>query len=246
MRNKKLCQKLLEVILNVKISKIEYVKEQVSLTGKPDSKSVRLDVYVSDDAGTVYDVEMQTGNTRNLPKRSRYYQSIIDINLLMKGSGYQSLRKSYVIFICTFDPFGAGRHIYRFGNRCLEDDRIILGDEAIKVFLNPKSDMNDIDADLKNFLTYLADAIACDSFTQELADEVEKIKTDKELEVEYMTLLMLEQEKYEEGLEDGLQKGRREGLLDALVNLVRDGLLSAADAAKRADMSEDAFKNLIK
>ncbi len=114
--------------------------------------------------------------------------------------------------------------------------------------------MNDIDADLKNFLTYLADAIACDSFTQELADEVEKIITDKELEVEYMTLLMLEQEKYEEGLEDGLQKGRREGLLegrregllDALVNLVRDGLLSAADAAKRADMSEDAFKNLIK
>ncbi len=120
--NKKLCQKLLEVILNVKISKIEYVKEQVSLTGKPDSKSVRLDVYVSDDAGTVYDVEMQTGNTRNLPKRSRYYQSIIDINLLMKGSGYQSLRKSYVIFICTFDPFGAGRHIFRFENRCLEDD----------------------------------------------------------------------------------------------------------------------------
>lgn len=53
-----------------------------------EGKSVRLDVYVEDDAGTVYDIEMQVTSNSNLPKRSRYYQSIIDLNSLSKGVKY--------------------------------------------------------------------------------------------------------------------------------------------------------------
>ena len=32
----------------------------------------------------------------------------------------------YIIFICTFDPFSDGRHIYTFENRCLEDLSLAL------------------------------------------------------------------------------------------------------------------------
>jgi hypothetical protein len=45
MRNPILCKKLLEVILNVKIEKIEYPEEEKVIDIAADAKSVRLDVY---------------------------------------------------------------------------------------------------------------------------------------------------------------------------------------------------------
>ena len=36
-------------------------------------KSVRLDIYVEDGKETVYNIEMQTTENKNLSKRTRYY-----------------------------------------------------------------------------------------------------------------------------------------------------------------------------
>ena len=120
MRNPNLCKPLLELVLGVKIRKIEYPELQKVIDARYGSKAVRLDVYVEDEAGTVYDVEIQTTRKKHLPKRMRYYQGIIDLNILEKGDDYSALRKSFVIFICTYDPFGKGRWIYTFENRCRE------------------------------------------------------------------------------------------------------------------------------
>lgn len=46
----------------------------------------------------------------------------------------------------------------------------------------------------------------------------------------------------EKGREEGREEGRAEGRIDTLVSLVKDGLLSLTDAAKRADLSIDEFK----
>ena len=67
------------------------------------SKGIRLDIYVEDDDNTVFNLEMQTTTYKELPKRSRYYQGIIDLNMIEKGESYDILKESYVIFICTFD-----------------------------------------------------------------------------------------------------------------------------------------------
>lgn len=206
MRNKTLCKKLLEVILHIEIKELEYVEEQKAIDEKADAKSVRLDVYVNDDKETVYNIEMQTTNTRNLPKRSRYYQGIIDVSLIKKGEDYRKLNKCFVIFICTFDVFGEGRHIYTFENRCRENMELALGDDTVKVFLNAGSNMDDVDEELGNFLKYLIDGMPQDRFTEDIAEEVKKVKSDKELEVEYMTMLMREMEKYEEGREEGREE----------------------------------------
>lgn len=37
-----------------------------------------------------------------------YCQGMIDLNILEKGEDYRNLKKSYVIFICTFDQYGKG------------------------------------------------------------------------------------------------------------------------------------------
>ena len=73
-----------------------------------DAKSVRLDVYVWDGKGTVYDIEMQVTSAKELPKRTRYYQSMIDLQMIDKGQSYKKLNPSYVIFICRFDIFDTG------------------------------------------------------------------------------------------------------------------------------------------
>lgn len=114
MSEKELCKPLLENILNIKIRDIVYVdyKETIQMTAK--SKGIRLDIYVEDDDNTVFNLEMQTTTYKELPKRSRYYQGIIDLNMIEKGESYDILKESYVIFICTFDFFEKGRSVYEF------------------------------------------------------------------------------------------------------------------------------------
>ena len=80
----------LERILGIKISRIEYPKSQETIDISADAKSVRLDIYVEDGKETVYNIEMQTTENRNLPKRTRYYQGMIDLNILEKGDNYKT------------------------------------------------------------------------------------------------------------------------------------------------------------
>ncbi|MCQ2080531.1 MAG: hypothetical protein MJZ11_02655 [Lachnospiraceae bacterium] len=42
-----------------------------------------------------------------------------------------------------------------------------------------------------------------------------------------------------------ISKGREEGKLQQLIELVKDGLLTIDDAARRAKMSEEKFKGLL-
>ena len=117
MQDPELCRELLQRILpDLKIDHIEYPELQKNIDVDRDARSVRLDVYVKDDEGVVYDIEMQIINTRELPKRSRYYQSMIDLQLIDKGQHYKNLNRSYIIFICQFDLYEKGRHIYTFEN----------------------------------------------------------------------------------------------------------------------------------
>ena len=115
---------------------------------------MRLDVYVEDDKGTLYDIEMQTtdyADPAELPKRTRYYQAMMDMDVLNKGEFYTKLRKTYIIFICTFDPFDRNLSQYTFHETCAEDATLEMGDETTKIFLNSKGRREGIDSDLAAF-----------------------------------------------------------------------------------------------
>ena len=147
MQNPELCRELLQRILpDLKIHRIEYPELLKSIKSDMDARSVRLDVYVMDNREIVYDIEMQIRDTKELPmpKRSRYYQGMMDWQIIDKGEYYKKLNKSYIIFICLFDVYGKGRHRYTFENMCKEDKSISMGDDTAKIFLNAKGTMNDI------------------------------------------------------------------------------------------------------
>ena len=51
---------MLELILDIKIRKVEIAEQQKNVDITYDGKGVRFDVYVDDAENTVYDIEMQT------------------------------------------------------------------------------------------------------------------------------------------------------------------------------------------
>ena len=132
----------------------------------------------------------------------------MDLEMIDKGESYKKLKKSFVIFICPFDLFGKGRHLYSFKNFCEEDKEVLLGDDTAKIFLNTESRMEDISKDLRVFLDYVAGRGVQDSFVQKLAEAVEKAKKNRKWRHEYMTLLMRDQENFEKGIEQGIEQGK--------------------------------------
>ena len=243
MRNQELCRQFLEYVLDIPISRVEYPQYQKVIDISVDARSVRLDIYVEDEAHTVYNVEMQTTKQEFLPKRSRYYQGMIDLNLIEKGEHYRNLKKSFVIFICTFDPFGQGRARYTFENVCMEDNRLHLGDETVKVFINTRGISDEVSPELKSIFAYFnGDSVSAegtsDKFVTELQKEVEKVKKNKEWRLEYMTLQMREMEKYEEGIEKGIR------LTKSVLRLDAEGY-AISDIATELRISEEEVRQIL-
>ena len=232
MRNPELCKEMLERLLDIQIDHIIYQEEQKAIDISKDSKSVRLDVYLKDEKGTVYNIEIQAANKRNLPKRTRYYAGMIDLDAIEKGADYSELPQSFVIFLCTFDAFGKGRWRYTFENMCTEDHDVLLADGTAKIFFNTAGTKGDISEDTKNILKFIADNTAKDDFTQKLAQEIQKIKENKEWQVEYMTLLMREREKYKEGIADGRAEGMAEGEIKGAIQACKNFNLSFQETVR--------------
>ena len=210
MQNKRLCIWLITKLLGIKVKDIIYPEAEKTMEASPTQKGIRLDVYVVTEDGTIIDIEMQTADKSLgwLPKRTRYYQAMIDLNVLGKGKDYIELKKSFVIFICTFDPFPeSDRKMYTFTNLCHEQDGLELGDETVKIFLNTKGTIGEVDEDIDKFLAYVDGKAA----------EVDRLKQHNETKVEYMTLMMELKEQRREGFDEGINKGR----VDTIVNNVR-------------------------
>ncbi len=134
--------------------------------------------------------------------------------MIDKGQSYKKLNPSYVIFICQFDLFHMGRHIYTFESICREDKNISLGDGVVKIFLNADGKMNDVSRELKAFLDYVAGKKSEDAFVNKLEEAVKAAKKNREWRREYMTLLMRDQENIEKGIEKGIR-----GMVSALKEL---------------------------
>lgn len=66
-------------------------------------RSVRLDILAVDEAGRIYNVEVQRSDRGAEAKRARYNSSLIDANVTEPGDAYEKLNETYVIFITEHD-----------------------------------------------------------------------------------------------------------------------------------------------
>lgn len=194
------------------------VSKEKSIVYHPEYKGVRLDVYAKDEKQTRYNVEMQVERKPALGKRSRYYQSQMDMEMLLTGEDYTELPNTYVIFICDFDPFGDGLYRYSTGMVCEETGKSV-SDGVKTIYLNAHGrNREDIPEELLQFLDYVKNTgrtegiSTTDSFVRHLQDSIDKIKQNRGMEERYMLLEeMMRNEKRE-----GNTEGKQEFLLTAL------------------------------
>ena len=180
MEKPELCKHTLELLMDCTIEKLEYLEAEKSLEAKLGSKGIRLDVFIKDSNGNAYDLEMQASDVDKaaLGRRTRYYQSLVDINALKKGQLYSDLTDSVILFVCNFDPYGKNFTHYTFINKCVEDDAVELNDGTLKIMFNTTGDKTNINQDLSNFMEYVNTGVANDEFTNLLDAEVVTLRND--------------------------------------------------------------------
>ncbi len=236
MNNPKYCKELLNRILpgrkikELKILSNSFLSEKESISTQHTinidilAKGVRLDV-VFEDSDTIYNIEMQCINKPYLPQRARYYSSQLDLEQLSKGDSYMKLKDSFVIFLCTFDPFGQGYSVYEFETYD-KKHQLQLNDGRYTIYVNSTSKENGISKELTNLFTYMIDSQIDenDSFLTELENEISILnREDGEWRRQIMRLdekIALEKEEAaEKALAEGIELGQKDTKLEIAKNL---------------------------
>ncbi len=241
MRQPGVCTSVIKCLLpDVPVAEVKFVDEaevvadtQKTIQGNIGNHSVRLDVYL-DDGKTIFNVEMQTGNKTNLPKRVRYYGGRLDCDQLEKAQDYNKLRPTYVIFICTFDPFRRDQYHYSFENRCAEVKELKLNDESYKLFFNATGHKGEISDELKALLDYFLDPEQIpDGEKTELVKKIDDIvdfaNRDAEWRRGYMTYVQAQMDARNEGIAIGEARGREVGRTEGVNLMAKLAMLLARD-----------------
>lgn len=107
MSDTSICKQFIEAIFGKRIKEVMYHHVQDVISIEPESHGVRFDVKFVGDSN-VYNIEMQKTDKKDIVRRVRYYQALLDSTLLPPGQVYENLPNTFIIFICAFDPFGEG------------------------------------------------------------------------------------------------------------------------------------------
>jgi predicted transposase/invertase (TIGR01784 family) len=249
--NQDVCQELLERLLKIKIDHIEYPEIEKTISPYYETKGVRLDVYVKD-SDNVFDIELQNINDEDLSLRTRFYQSMLDTDNLLKGQHYSELPKSFVIFICRYDPIGKNLPIYTFENRCLENLEISLNDKSIKKIFNATAYNQEKDLEISAFLEYIYNQEAVDDFTTKLTSIVERIKEQEINRKEYNSMNLHDQDNFRRGKKEGYAAGLSEGIsqgieqtkIETAKNMISTSLGTLEQIAQITNLPLQTIKDL--
>ena len=232
MHDEHICRQVVELILGVRIGKIRYLSAQDEHKTDPDSMRIIMDVFLRDE-NRIINVEVQTGHKKELPKRSRYYQSVADVSTTSTGTKYRDLPENILIFICTFDPFDRDFPRYTFQYICNEDKQLKLKDGSLRIFLNTKAtELSALDQKLQAFYHYLQNGVVESDLTQTISDSITTLKNNSNERRFYMTWTIKMADARYDGYEEGFDKGREDGLQAGLLAGLQQGLERGAHQTK--------------
>ena len=244
-------------VSEIKLSQNSFVEEENSaraeaekmILNTPFHKSVRLDVLFEGDESW-YDIEFQSENTDDIPKRSRYYHSMIDTHILGPGEAYAKLQPCYVIFLCRFDLFGKGKAVYQFQNYDIKN-RLLLGDESYTIVLNSKAETGSIPKELEALFGYINEGEinpGRDDFIDEVHQKVLELNGDEKL-MGVMTLEMDRRMREDWAEERGRHEGLDQGIRAFVLSNRKDGISESEIKGKLMEwfnLSEEDAKAYIK
>ena len=256
LRNPDICAELVERLLHIRVKKVEYPELEKQIAPFYTTKGVRLDVYLKDE-DKIIDVEMQTYPMEALGKRTRYYQSMIDMDSLMKGEDYPDLKDSYILFICKEDPFKNenkepyGLPCYTFRNICIEDSEVKLNDNSLKVIYNASAYRDVKDERIRDFLKFIhTNKPGKDIFTTRLSSLVEELKENEKFRSDYAAMNLHDRDitraAKREGREEGIAEGAENAKIEAAQNLLKMNLGTPEQIAQAAGLPLEKVLELQK
>lgn len=185
----------------------------------------------------MYDIELQTTDTKELPERARYYQDVMDLSSLNKGDFYKDLKDSYVIFLCLEDIFNKGLPVYTFENICREDLKTRLNDRTQKCFFIADICAKIIeDEEIRSFFEFLISNKANSKYTKDLNEYVIDAKHNTQWRVQFMT--------WERQQAYAFENGRIDKAKEAAKNLLKMNALSVEQIAQAEGLSIDEVQKL--
>jgi predicted transposase/invertase (TIGR01784 family) len=188
---------------------------------------------------------MQNQPSNFLPLRTRYYQSMIDVDNLLKGDDYSNLKESFIIFICTFDPFNNALPCYTFKSICKENTTIELNDKTSKIIFNSTAYDKEKDVEISAFLKYIKTQEATDDFTNRLKTFVEKAKHNKELRSYYLSMNIHDSDIRRVAFQEGEKQGAEQKAIETAKSAIKMGL-SIQQIIQLTGLSEEVVNKLMK
>lgn len=236
-------------------------------------KSIVLDVLARDDAGRLYNIEMQVRRHPHWNVRSAFYLARTFAAQLLKGEDYTELRPAIGIHLMDFDLFDDPQQAHwRFELRDRDQPHVALTSELLLNLIElPKADrLRPERGALAAWVAYfehwqestVMNAITHPPIRQAL-DELEELSSDIEtrhramvreraLRDEKAFLRAAREEGLQEGRQEGLQEGRQEGLQEGQQQartefahrLFSQPGLDDASIAQLTGLSEDEVRRL--
>lgn len=217
--NPEICKELLEILLEMKLDRIE-MRQEEEVEIDYGKKGIRMDVYAYG-ADKAFNIELQTSDTGELPERARYYQGVLDVDQLNKGVEYSELRTSYVIFICIPDIFKKGLGKYSFENICKENSEVVLNDRAYKYFFIAKNYDKILNEDQKDFLRLVLSNECSSGFSNKISKMVEAAKHNTQWRKQFMEFERQMAYSFREGKAEGLVEGKAEAKEEVVVEMLK-------------------------
>lgn len=218
------CKAIIELTTGLRLKSLKWKSGQKVIHNLPGKRGVGLDFIAESEDGRIFDVEMQNRNEGNIPKRTRFYQALIDAPILKSGErGFDKMNPLYIIIICNYDPYGKKKYCYTFDNQCKEVPGLRLGDEVTKLLLSTKGENEEeVPKELVDFLHYVTESNEnglpdeCDERLKRLHESIREIKASADMEVEYMKMEERERIIRDEGKQIGIINGKIESVLELL------------------------------
>lgn len=253
------CEEILRVFLQEPKLRVVSNHSQHSVSSI-EGRSVILDAYCELEDGRKVNVEVQNANNTDHQRRVRYYSSVLTTSLMKKGDSFDKVPNICIVYVCNFDIFGLNKSLYVI-KRIIDKTEVELDNGLQEIYISPVNDGSliaelmrvFIESDVYNLKFPVTSEMKFrfnretkgEKMTEALRGVYEALR--EEVDRESMKAAMREgmEKGIEEGRARGIEEGIAKGVLSSLVSLVKDGLISVSEAAKRADMSEEDFKKYL-
>lgn len=224
------CIEIVRTVIGEKELIIVEPKQQFSIANLK-GRSVILDLFCKKEDGTLLNVEVQKTDDEDHQRRARFNAALLTARYTAKGTEFEKIPDTVIIFITKNDFFEQGKTVY-YVDRVLRGIGKVVYNGLTEIYIN--ASVND-GSDIAELMQ-----IFCkdDEYNFEKFPITSNLKYFlKNTEKGRAIMGKASQEIFDEGF--------RKGKMDSYIELYNEGTLTLKSAAEHSGLSEEEFLKLV-